>query len=179
MSSLLSLFSYLLLSLSSFFSLFRAHPKPTINPWQNAQFGSQIKNAKNMGKTIPQECYIRSLQKTAWKNTKYSRNETILKIGHLKEAIAHAKAIDLFHNGGQIKYSFVLMLISPPSLVTTSKFQKNICFKTRAVGLINIKTKEFKSGRHLWKWAMGLKVIANDDNDFCHAFYSSGSGSDL
>ena len=26
---------------------------------------------------------------------------------------------------------------------------------------------------------MGLKVIANDDNDFCHAFYSSGSGSDL
>ena len=46
--------------------------------------------------------------------------------------------IDLFHNGGQIKYSFVLMLISPTSLATTSKFQKNICFKTRAVGLINI-----------------------------------------
>ena len=57
--------------------------------------------------------------------------------------------IDLFHNGGQIKYSFVLVLISPTSLVTTSKFQKNICFKTRAVGLINIKTKECKSGRHL------------------------------
>ena len=57
--------------------------------------------------------------------------------------------IDLFHNGGQIKYSFVLMLISPTSLATKSKFQKNICFKTRAVGLINIKTKECKSGRHL------------------------------
>ena len=57
--------------------------------------------------------------------------------------------IDFFHNGGQIKYSFVLMLISPTSLVTASKFQKNICFKTRAVGLINIKTKECKSGRHL------------------------------
>ena len=26
----------------------------------------------------------------------------------------------------------------------TSKFQKNICFKTRAAGLINIKTKECK-----------------------------------
>ena len=59
--------------------------------------------------------------------------------------------IDLFHNGGQIKYSFVLMLISPTSLATKSKFQKNnfICFKTRAVGLTNIRTKECKSGRHL------------------------------
>ena len=33
------------------------------------------------------------MQKNARKNTKYSRNETILKIGHLAEAIAHAKAI--------------------------------------------------------------------------------------
>ena len=33
------------------------------------------------------------MQKTARKNTKYSRNETILKIGHLPKAIAHAKAI--------------------------------------------------------------------------------------
>ena len=57
--------------------------------------------------------------------------------------------IDLFDNGGQIKYSFILMLISPTSLAAMSKFQKNICFKTRAVGLINIKTKECKSGRHL------------------------------
>ena len=33
-----------------------------------------------------------SLQKTAPKNTKYSRNETILKIGHHAKAIAHAKS---------------------------------------------------------------------------------------
>ena len=33
------------------------------------------------------------MQKTARKNAKYSRNETILKIGHLAKAIAHAKAI--------------------------------------------------------------------------------------
>ena len=33
------------------------------------------------------------MQKTARKNTKYSRNETTLKIGHLAKAIAHAKAI--------------------------------------------------------------------------------------
>ena len=71
---------------------------------------------------------------------------------HLK--IICTLPIVLFHNGGQIKYSFVLMLISPTSLATKSKFQKNIYFKTRAVGLINIKTKECKSGRHLWKWSI-------------------------
>ena len=33
------------------------------------------------------------MQKIAPKNTNYSRNETILKIGHLAKAIAHAKSI--------------------------------------------------------------------------------------
>ena len=33
-----------------------------------------------------------SVQKTAPKNTKYWRNETILKIGHHAKAIAHAKS---------------------------------------------------------------------------------------
>ena len=47
-----------------------------------------------------------------------------------------------------MKCSSVLMLISLFSLATTSKFQKNICFKTRAVGLININTKECRGGRH-------------------------------
>ena len=32
------------------------------------------------------------MQKTAPKNTKYSGNETILKIGHHAKAIAHAKS---------------------------------------------------------------------------------------
>ena len=57
--------------------------------------------------------------------------------------------IDLFHDGSPIKYSFVLMLIHLSSLATTSKFQKNICFKMRVVGLISINTKECKCGRHL------------------------------
>ena len=57
--------------------------------------------------------------------------------------------IDLFHNGGQIKDSSVLMLISLSSLATTSKFQENFCFKMRAVGQININTKDCKCGRHL------------------------------
>ena len=46
-----------------------------------------------MRKTILQEYCSCSVQKTALKNTKYSRNETILKIGHLAKAIAHAKTI--------------------------------------------------------------------------------------
>ena len=33
--------------------------------------------------------------------------------------------IDLFHNVGQVEYSFVLMLISLSSLATTSNFQNN------------------------------------------------------
>ena len=39
------------------------------------------------------------MQKTSRKNTKYSRNETILKIGHLAKAITHAKAIAYAKNG--------------------------------------------------------------------------------
>ena len=47
-------------------------------------------------------------------------------------------SIGNFHNGSQIKYSFVLMKKkkSLSSVARTSKFQKNICFKMRAVGLI-------------------------------------------
>ena len=58
---------------------------------QNGQSGSKIKNAKNMRKTILQEEQSFSVQKTGRKNTKYWRNETILKIGHLANAIAFGK----------------------------------------------------------------------------------------
>ena len=46
-----------------------------------------------MRKIIVQDVYSCSVQKTARKNTKYSRNETILKVGHLAKPTAHAKAI--------------------------------------------------------------------------------------
>ena len=49
---------------------------------QNPHFGSKIKIPKNMSKSILQIIYSCSVQKTAPKNTKYSRNESILKIGH-------------------------------------------------------------------------------------------------
>ena len=49
---------------------------------QNPHFGSKIKIPKNMSKSILQIIYSCSVQKTASKNTKYSRNEIILKVGH-------------------------------------------------------------------------------------------------
>ena len=50
---------------------------------------------------MPKTCknpFYKNIRAVLWKkplekNTKYSRNETILKIGHLAKAIAHAKAI--------------------------------------------------------------------------------------
>ena len=60
-------------------------------PLQNGQFGSKIKKAKNMRKTILQDYKSCSVQKTTRKNTKYSRNETILQKAHLAKAIAFAK----------------------------------------------------------------------------------------
>ena len=45
-----------------------------------------------MSKYIPQIINSCSVQKTALKNTKYWKNEIILKIGHHAKAIAHAKS---------------------------------------------------------------------------------------
>ena len=47
-----------------------------------------------MSKSILYSHWSNSVQKTARKNTKYSRSETMLKIGHLSKAIAFAWAID-------------------------------------------------------------------------------------
>ena len=49
---------------------------------QNPHFGSKIKIPKNMSKSILQIISSCSVQKTAPKNIKYSRYESILKIGH-------------------------------------------------------------------------------------------------
>ena len=49
---------------------------------QNPHFGSKIKIPKTMSKSNLQLIYSCSVQKTGSKNTKYSRNESILKIGH-------------------------------------------------------------------------------------------------
>ena len=59
---------------------------------ENPHFRSKIKIQKNMSKSILQIIYSCSPQKTAPKNTKYSRNDTIFKIAHHAKAIAHAKS---------------------------------------------------------------------------------------
>ena len=51
-------------------------------------FASKIKIPKNMSKSILQIIYSCSVQKTDRKNSKYSKNERILKIGHLAKAFA-------------------------------------------------------------------------------------------
>ena len=45
-----------------------------------------------MSNSIPQIIYSFSLQKSAQKNTKYSRHESTFKIGHHAKAITHAKS---------------------------------------------------------------------------------------
>ena len=59
---------------------------------QNPPFPSKFKIPKNMSKSILKIIYSCSLQKTALKNTKYARNDAILKIGHHAKAIAHGKS---------------------------------------------------------------------------------------
>ena len=59
---------------------------------QNPHFGSKIKIPKNDSKSFLQIIYSCSVQKTAPKNTKYSTNERIFKIGHQAKAIAQAKS---------------------------------------------------------------------------------------
>ena len=61
---------------------------------QNGQFGLKIKYAKNMRKTFLQTHLSCSMRKTAPKNGKYSKKESILKMaknGHNAKTIAHAK----------------------------------------------------------------------------------------
>jgi len=60
---------------------------------QNPYLGTKIKIPKNMSKSVLQIISSCSVQKTAPKNTKYSRNETIFKIGHHAKAIAHEKSL--------------------------------------------------------------------------------------
>ena len=57
-------------------------------PLQNGQFGSKIKNAKNMPKPFYKDIRVVPCKKNAQKNTKYSRTKTILKIGQLAKAFA-------------------------------------------------------------------------------------------
>ena len=62
---------------------------------ENGQFGSKIKIPKKLSKAILQIIYSCSVQKTARKNTKYSRNESILKICHHVKGYSPWKMVSL------------------------------------------------------------------------------------
>ena len=58
-------------------------------------------------------------------------------------------AIDHFHNGSLIKYSFVLMLISLSSLSAMRKIQKNMLTKMRPEGpLKGARSRNFRQFQH-------------------------------
>ena len=58
---------------------------------QNGQFGSKIVFSKKMPKMNLQEQLSGSVQKTAGKNSQYSRNEITFKIDHFGKSITYAK----------------------------------------------------------------------------------------
>ena len=68
---------------------------------QNPHFGSKIKIQEKMSKSILHIIYSCSVQKTASKNTKYSKNETFSKIAHRAKAIAYCKILTL---GQKLKF---------------------------------------------------------------------------
>ena len=55
--------------------------------------GQKLKMPETCEKPFYKNIRVVLCKKTARKNTKYSRNDTILEIGYLAKAIAHAKAI--------------------------------------------------------------------------------------
>ena len=57
--------------------------------------------------------------------------------------------MDRTHKWEPKKYSFVFVLIRLTSLLSTDKIQKKCSFRTRLVGLISTKTKEYFVGSHL------------------------------
>ena len=76
------------------------HHMQSLQPLQNRHFGSKIKIPKNMSKSILKVIQSSCVQKTARKNTKYSRNETILKIGHHMQSL---QPLQNRHFGSKIK----------------------------------------------------------------------------
>ena len=59
--------------------------------WKMVSLGPKLKWPKTFDKRFYKQIRVVLCKKTTGKNTKYSRNETILKIGHLAKAIDFAK----------------------------------------------------------------------------------------
>ena len=70
-----------------------AHVKAVCSLCRMFSLGQKLKCLKTCEKHIYKHTRVVLCKKTAGKNTKYLRNEMILKSGHLAKAIAHAKAV--------------------------------------------------------------------------------------
>ena len=63
-----------------------------LQPMQNPQLGQKLRFQKTCPSPFYKSFTVVLCKKTAPKNTKYSRNDTIFKIAHQAKAIAHAKS---------------------------------------------------------------------------------------
>ena len=70
-------------------------------------------------------------------------------------------------NGGKKKYSFVFVLISLTSLVSTDMIQRKSSFRTRLVGLISTKTKQF------FFWPPFMHSVNELTASYLHHFHDS------
>ena len=100
---------------------------------QNPHFGSKIEIPKNMPKSILQIIEICSVKKTAPRNNKYSRNKTILKMGHHAKAIAHAKSSLWVKNSNSKKHDKIhstnhLQLFCAKNRSKNTKYLRNESF---------------------------------------------------
>ena len=103
-----------------------------LQPMQNPHFGSKIKIPKNMSKSILQIIQSCSVIKTAPKNTKYSRNESILK--NRPSCMQRLQPMQTPHFGSKIKIpknmsKSILLIISSCSVQKTAtkntKYSRN------------------------------------------------------
>ena len=114
---------------------------------QNPHFGSKIKIPKNMSKSILQIICSFSVQKTAPNNTKYSKNETILKIGH------HAKACKILTLGQKSKFQKTCQNLSYKS------FPVVLCKKPLQTTLNIGEMRPFLQYRPSWKGYSLCKIL--------------------
>ena len=70
------------------------------------------------------------------------------------------------------KYPFVFVLIRLTSLVNMDKIQKKCSFRTRLVGMISTKTKEYFVGRHLCIRSISV-ILWDDDFDLNSVYFGN------
>ena len=102
------------------------------SPCKILTFGQKSKFQETSQNTVYKSItYSCSVQKTASKNTKYSRNETILRIGNHPRAIAHAKSSLSVKNQNSKKtcqntvYKSITVVLCKKVAPKTTKYSRN------------------------------------------------------